>query len=445
MKLMAHQKKSVAFCKNRRYVADFSDAGTGKTLVQIVDFAQRNKKTRKAMLVIAPKSLLKAAWANDIKKFAPHLKVSIAWAHNRKEAMEEPADVYVTNVDAAVDLQKYPKKIWDKFDTLVLDESTQCKNPSAKRSKAVATLAKQFKWRRILTGTPMPQSILDLWNQIYILDEGKHLGASFYHFRSQTCQPEQTGPNATHVKWVDRPGVEKVVTALLDDMLVRNKFEECVDIPANHQYAMEVELSAQHLKFYNNFVKEQLAEIQGKTISAVNAAALNVKLLQILSGAAYDDQGTYSIIDTVRYAMTADLVEARKHSTVWYQWRHQLAEVKKEFDARKIPYAVWDPDTPQLADEFQEGKYQALLCHPQNAAHGLTLTRATSTILCSPTFNLEHYLQLLRRIYRIGQKEKTETIVLVAPDTRDEVAWLRMLGKKVRQDDFFTSLEELKK
>ena len=79
--------------------------------------------------------------------------------------------------------------------------------------------------------------------------------------------------------------------------------------------------------------------------------------------------------------------------------------------------------------------------HPASAGHGLTLTRATATILASPTYNLEHYLQLYKRIYRIGQKEKTETIVIVGEGTRDEHAWARMLDKKVRQDDFFTSIK----
>jgi SNF2 family DNA or RNA helicase len=441
----AHQAASLKFCARRKLVADFSDPGTGKSLVQILDFAKRNKREKKAMQIFAPKSLLKAAWANDIQKFAPQLTISIAWAANRKEAMQAKADVYITNIDAATDLVTYPKAFWSKFDTIVVDESTAIKNPTAKRSKALAKISKHFKYRRILSGTPMPQSIVDLWHQIYLLDEGKRLGPSFRHFRAQTCVPEQNGPEANNLKWIDRPGIEIAVTALLSDILIRHRFEDCVDIPENHAYKIDVDLSARHRKFYRDFEAAQLIEFKGKTITAVNAAALNVKLLQLASGASYNDQGDYSLITTERYELTADLVEARAHSTVWYQWRHQLEELRKEFDRRKLVYAVWNPDHPEIADEFQAGRYQALLCHPQNAAHGLTLTRATSTILCSPTFNLEHYLQLARRIYRIGQKQKTETIVLVAPETRDEVAWLRMLGKKVRQDDFFTSIEELRK
>jgi SNF2 family DNA or RNA helicase len=120
---------------------------------------------------------------------------------------------------------------------------------------------------------------------------------------------------------------------------------------------------------------------------------------------------------------------------------HQLRELEKVLNTNKVDYVVWNPNRPIIAEEFQAGKYQAILCHPQSAAHGLTLTRATASILCSPTYNLEHFLQLYKRIYRIGQKSKTETIVIVGKRTRDKHAWTRMLDKRIRQDNFFSSME----
>lgn len=441
MKPMRHQLESLEFCRMRRRVFDMSSPGTGKTLVQIIDFAAQHKKDRKALLVLAPKSLLKAAWANDIRKFAPHLKVSIAWAHNRKEAFATPADVYITNIDAVTDLVKWPKTHWAGFGRIVVDESTAYKNPQSKRSKAVAKLAKHFEWRRLMSGTPMPQGICDLWHQVYILDEGKRLGTSFFNFRAQTCTPIQNGPSAQHIKWIDKDGIQDAVVALINDMVVRHQFEDCVDIPPNHQYARAIELSPKHARFYADFETSQLALIEGKTITAINAAALNTKLLQVASGAVYNDQGGYSLIDNARYELILDLVEERKHSIVFYQWGHQLEELSKEAKKRRVSYCVWNPDKPDLEQQFQAGMYQTMFAHPASAGHGLTLTRATATILASPTYNLEHYLQLYKRIYRIGQKEKTETIVIVGEGTRDEHAWARMLDKKIRQDDFFTSIK----
>jgi hypothetical protein len=237
----------------------------------------------------------------------------------------------------------------------------------------------------------MPQTICDLWHQIYLLDEGKRLGSSFYQFRSATCEPNQVGPSTKMVQWADKPGIEELITSMISDITIRHRFEDCVDIPSNHLYSVEIDLEPRHLKLYRKFEETQLASINGKTITAINAAVLNNKLLQVASGASYHDQGGYSLIDTTRYELIADLVEARKHSTVWYLWLHQLEELKKTFAARKIPFVVWDPDHPMIEQEFQAGKYQAILCHPQSAGHGLTFTRATASILCSPTYNLEHY------------------------------------------------------
>ena len=441
MKPMAHQTKSLKFMASRPRVFDMSDPGTGKTYVEIMDFAQQHKKDGKAMMVFAPKSLLKAAWGNDVRKFAPHLKVSICWAKNRQEALNTPADVYVINVDGVTDLLKQPKTFWKKFGRLVIDESTAFKHRDSLRSKAMKKISEYFSISRLLSGTPMPNGVCDLWHQMLILDGGERLGKNFFAFRSACCFPEQTGPSAQHLKWVDKPGIEDAVVALISDITIRHVFEECVDIPANHKYALELELTDKHLKFYQKFEQTQLEAFEGTTITAINAAALNTKLLQVASGAVYNDQGGYTMLDTSRYEMIIDLVEERKHSVVFYLWDHQRDELVKAAKKRGISHTIWNPDTPQIEQEFQAGMYQVLFAHPQSAGHGLTFTKGTATIWSSPTYNLEHYLQGLKRIHRIGQKEKTETIVIVAKDTRDEHAWARMQDKKVRQDDFFTAIK----
>jgi SNF2 family DNA or RNA helicase len=102
---------------------------------------------------------------------------------------------------------------------------------------------------------------------------------------------------------------------------------------------------------------------------------------------------------------------------------------------------VWNPDHPEVADEFQTGQYQVLFAHPQSAGHGLTLTKGTATIWASPTYNLEHYLQGLKRVHRIGQKDKTETIVIVAEGTIDEKVWTALQAKNVKMTNLLTEME----
>lgn len=441
MKPMAHQKVSLKLLEKQKAVADFSDPGTGKTMVEILDFARRHKKDGKAALVCCPKSLMTAAWANDIKKFAPHLTVSIARAKGRLDALTASADIYIVNHDGIKDLLKFKPAFWKKFGTFIVDESDAYKHHTSQRSKAAAKIVKHFEWRRVMCGTPNANGICDLWHQYYLLDQGKRLGSSFYGFRSAVCTPQQSGPSTQMVKWIDKEGIEPVVTALVADITIRHKFEECVDIPANHMYAVEFELQPKHMKVYRNMEDECIALLNDGKVTAVNKATLGTKLLQIASGAVYNDDDAYSKVANERYELVLDLVEARRHSIVFYHWKHQLEELLAEAKKRKISNVVWNPDKPEIEQQYQKGFYQVLFAHPQSAGHGLTLTKGTATIWASPTYNLTHFQQGLKRIHRIGQTEKTETIVVVANNTIDEKVWAALQQKKVSMDSL---LEELK-
>lgn len=437
IKPFKHQEKSIAFFNKTPISLDASDPGTGKTGSHICWYARRPVRTRKRMLVLAPKSILDCSWADDIKKFAPTLNTTVAYARNRKEALASNSDVLVTNHDAVKELMKQHKRWFDTFDTIVVDESTAFKHRTSARSRALAKIVKHFKYRRILTGTPNSNGICDLWHQIYLIDDGKRLGKSFFSFRNATCTPVQTGPRAEHITWVDSEGIEEKVFMLIEDITVRHIFEECTDIPKNHQYPLSYTLPAKHRKLYGEMEDTSLLLVKERSISAINGAVLYQKLMQVASGASYDDYGEYTLLDTERYEMTMDLVEQRKHSVVAFLWAHQKAELIKLAEKRGIRYAVIDGTVSsarrtQIVTDYQKGAYQVLFANPAAAAHGLTLTRGCATIWPSPTYNLEHFKQFNRRIYRIGQKNKTETIVLVAKGTVDERVYDAYLGKDAR-------------
>ena len=440
-KAMKHQTASLKFLKTRKVAADFSDPGTGKTYVEIMDFLQQWKKDGKALLVLCPKSLMRAAWANDIKKFAPQLKVSVCNATKRQESLDASADVYIVNVDGVKDLVKLKPAFWKKFGRVVVDESDAYKHHTSQRSKAAAKVVKNFEWRRILSGTPTSNGICDLFHQIFILDGGKRLGTSFFGFRSACCTPEQVGSNANMLRWTDKEGIELQIGALISDIVIRHKFEDCVDIPQNYIYAVPTQLTAKHRKVYDTLESNAFAILEDTSVTAINKAVLMGKLLQCVSGAVYNDDGGYSLIESERYEIAIDLVEARAHSVVFYTWEHQLVEMIKLAKARKISHVTWDSNHPEIETDFQAGKYQVLFAHPASAGHGLTLTKGTATIWPSPTYNLTHFRQGLKRIHRIGQQEKTETIVIVAEDTRDELAWEALNYKGKNMDALLKEFE----
>lgn len=448
-KLMKHQLKSRAFLKTRKRVLDFSDAGTGKTPVHITDFADRRKKRNgKCMLVLAPKSLLKSAWGNDIRKFAPELTYSIARAENRDDAFKVTADVYITNIDAAMWLAQQKASFFKKFDSLVIDESTTIKHRTSGRSKAVKKIVKYFEWRRALSGTPVSNGICDIWHQAYIVDDGARLGKAFFAFQKATCVPEDNGG---FLKWVDKEGIEPVVGALLEDITIRNKFEDCVDIPPNHQFSVSFALTESHRELYEELREQKTVANNGRSVTAINGAVLYSKLLQCASGAAYADPlneaSSYTLLDTGRYELVNDLVEAREHSIVFFSWAHQRDELIKSAKARKLKFEMIDGtvtrkgERERITEAYQRGEYQVLYANAQTIGHGLTLTKGTRTIFASPTPNLEHFLQAYKRIYRITQKQKTETIMVIAEGTIDEYVWEQCQKKNVKQSDLLAYLE----
>lgn len=155
------------------------------------------------------------------------------------------------------------------------------------------------------------------------------------------------------------------------------------------------------------------------------------------SGAVYEHTGKYHLIDPGRYELTLDLVEERKHSLVFYLWQHQRDYLVEHAKKRGIKFCLYDSSAAQsvrtqMIKDYQNGFYQVMFAHPQSAAHGLTLTRGTATIWPSVTYNLEHFVQGNKRVFRNGQKSKTETIIIVAPDTLEEKVYEKLQGKNIR-------------
>lgn len=363
--------------------------------------------------------------------------MSIATAEVREQAFQQNADCYVINHDGVKWLAKQPSSFFARFDTLVVDESGAFKHHTSQRSKAISKIKRYFTYRYLLNGTPSPNSITELWHQLYILDDGHRLGPSYFAFRQSVCTPKQVGPASNMLKWSDRVGAAEAVAQRIEDITIRHKFEECIDIPPNHAYSIPYFLTPAQLQAYEEMRLAQVALLNAtELITAVNAAVVTTKLLQIASGAVYDERGDWHLIDRERYELVMDLVEQRQHSVVFFLWRHQKELLIEEATKRGITYglidgSVSDKKNAEAVSYFQKGFYKVVFAHPKSAAHSLTLTRGEATIWASPTYDLEWYLQGLRRIYRAGQAKKTETITIVAAGTIEERVQAALDAKSV--------------
>lgn len=439
--LFQHQQQDLDFILQQPRVLNFSDAGTGKTRTSIEAIRARKKEGR--TLVLCPKSIMAPAWGEDLTKFAPELNYSLAYAENRAEAFSAKNHVVIMNHDGLLWLEKVvinnKTPVLNGFCQLIVDESTAYKN-DCRRSKVLNKLKKYFKYRILMTGTPYTNSMTDIWRQALIADDGQHLGNSFYRFRDQICTGRQLGNGIT--VWDDKPGVEPVVYHLLKDICIRHKLEDCIDIPENTTREVYYELDKKHRIVYEKMEDDAILELSSGNITALNAAILANKLLQIVSGAVYNQFGQYTIMDTARYELIAELANEYPQVLIAFNWRHQKEQLLKLLpDAKIIDGEISANRRNELVTDFQAGHIKQLLIHPKSGAHGLTLTAGHATIWASPTYSSEEFTQFNRRIYRAGQNKKTQTILITAKHTIEEKVYAKLQGKLTKAHrimDLFT-------
>ena len=434
----AHQQATTEWIVSRPSSFVTSDPGTGKTR-SVLDAFVKGRARGEKLLVFGPLSILKSAWGGDIDQFQPQLTYAIVHGPKKLQALESSADILLANHDAARWCADNKDKL-NNIGWLCIDEFTAFKNPATQRTKHLQVLInnllmKGLRYRIAMSGTPTPNTITEIWQPARLIDDGQRLGTQFWSFRSQMCMP--TYNYGGYTTWMDKPEAIEIVASMLLDMNIRHKLEDCVDIPTRSYHTKYTTLSPKLQKMYETMAKQAIIELDaGELASAVNAGVKTRKLLQICTGAIYNDNGTTSIIDTDRYQMIMELVRERKCSIVCCNWKHEINNLATMADKEHILYEVINGDTPvnkrpRIVELFQAGAYKMLLVHPQAAGHGLTLTRAKTTIWCSPTYNSEHYIQANQRFYRIGQTDKTEVIHIAAKNTWEGQVYERSLNPKL--------------
>ena len=447
--LWPHQQATYDFGKDLPGLVDGSDPGSGKSLAHakiIENHLENNKGTR--ALIVCPKTLVRSAWKQEFTTWLPNIDIALAEApeDSRIAAFESDAPVVVMNVDGLKWLAHQGKRWVNKQlgdnAVLVCDESHTLKNPTAQRTKAAIAISKLFKKKHIASGTIAPNSVTELWSQMMIVDGGIRLGKRYFPFRNLMQDQIIKGRFS---EWHDKPHAVDVVYGLLNGIVIRHSFDEVMKhVPSMDQRVVWYELGPKHMDKYRTLERDAYIEHRGKVVNAVNAAALAGKLLQCASGAIYSESDErrreWTVFDSERYELIADLVEGREHCIVFWLWEHQRDELQKIFDKRKIVYGKLDGSVTsavkreQTVNDLQEGKMKCLLMHPDTGAYGLTLTKATSVIYASPVYEAKRKIQGDARVRRGMQDKVTESIVIIAKDTRDEIAYQVFSGKRDRLD-----------
>lgn len=418
------------------------DMGMGKTVITLTainDLLYDYFDVAK-VLVIAPLRVAETTWTDECQQWNHLAGLTISPAigtlSERVRALKTKADVYTINRENVVWLVDYYGKDWP-FDMVVIDESSSFKNHQSKRFKALKRVRPVIKRLVELTGTPAPNGLMDLWSQLYLLDRGKRLGKTIGQYRRQFFKP---GAGSGHIvyEWNLQKGAEQEIFNRISDICVSMKSSDYIALPEVMYNIVPVKLSTPVQREYKRLAKDLILKVNGDEIVANTAAALSGKLLQMSSGAVYDDAGHVIKIHNAKLEALEDIVSANEHKAVlvFYWFKHDLDRLKEKF-----PKAV-QLKTAADIKAWNNGEISIMLVHPASAGHGLNLQYGGSIIVWfSLSWSLELYQQANKRLHRSGQ---THTVVihhLVAQGTIDEDVMKALQGKKVTQETMITAIK----
>ncbi len=415
----------------------FLDMGMGKTvcaLTAIVELLHNCFEVAK-VLIIAPKRVAEDTWSREINKWdhTKHLKIVkvLGTAKQRINALESSADIYVINRENTEWLVNFYKKDWP-FDMVVIDELSSFKSSKARRFRALRKVRPFIKRIVGLTGTPAPNGLIDLWSQLYLLDQGERLGKTVTGYRERYFEPGKRDPRRGIVfEWKPKPMAEEAIYGKISDICISMQAKDYLELPERINNVIPVSLPATARKKYEQLERDLLLPFAESDVVADTAAVLSNKLLQMANGAVYDENGGVKYIHNAKLEALEDVIEAAngKPVLVYYAYRHDRDRIKAKFpNARSL-------DTEKDIIDWNDGKIDLLITHPASAGHGLNLQAGGHIIVWfGLVWSLELYQQANARLDRQGQQHSVIVHHLVAEGTIDEDVMKAIEGKAVGQE-----------
>ena len=396
------------------------------------------------VLVIAPKRVAEDTWTREAAKW-DHLQgltISpvLGTAAQRTAALDADADLYVIgrdNVVWLVDLLQKRRRGWP-FDMIVIDELSSFKNPQAKRFRALRKAVPCASRVVGLTGTPSPNGLMDLWAEVYLLDQGERLGRTIGRYRDDYFRPGMRN-GYTVYKWEPRKGAAEEIRKRISDICVSMSAADYLQLPERIDNVIPVKLTEAERKIYEEMEQDQLLQLgEDETVVALNAAAVMSKLLQIANGCVYTESGAYAMIHERKAEALEEIVDTTAEPVlVFYSFRHDLVAIRK-----RIPEAK-TLDGPDDIAAWNRGEIRVLLAHPASVGYGLNLQEGGHVIVWyGLTWSLELYQQANARLYRQGQEKPVIVHHLIAEGTVDEQVMKALQAKDMSQAALLAALKE---
>ncbi len=435
MQLMQHQREFLELSRTTPRYGLFFDCGTGKTIAILSCINADRVKT----VVVCPKSIMHSAWVGDAANF-PALKTVVCWANHpkdRKKLISTPgADVLIMNPELFKRHQA--DLIAAGVKRVVVDESSCLKNHKSQMTKATIQFADRMQSVYLLSGTPAPNDETEYWGQLRTIKRGI-VSDSFYAFASQYFFPQKRRfrDREVIVGWQLKSHMKDQFYRLLDSVSRTIRKEDAVDLPEQTDIYRVFDLSPDEKEIYTAIEDELIQVVEALHGEPINATNNTLMRLRQATGGAFYDAGRLVSFGSSKLAELVDVLEdiGNKQVVIWAAFTHEIERIASDLFLRDrcaiIDGSVNHIERARRIGDFQDGKLRYLICQPQAAGHGITLTAANYAINYSVVMgSYEVWKQSRDRIHRKGQRWPCTYIHLIAKDTCD---WQIIKGVEKKQ------------
>lgn len=451
--LHSYQIYAKNFMLQHPFCGLFLQMGLGKTSIVLEALWELNPTAH--VLVIAPKTIARCTWLNEIKKWNMQFRTQSLIVNEKgkqlsKKKREEiysqipssPPTIYFINRDIVTKLvEQFPDKKWP-FKTVIIDESQSFKSYNAERFKAIKKVRPYISRMVLLTGSPAPKSLMDLWAQIFLLDMGDRLGKTITAYRTEYFDPGLI-VNGYPVTWKLKKGADRQIYARIADLVISMK-NHYIQLPAITFNPVTVDMDDDEYAVYKEMMKTNVLEVGDQVIEASNAAVLSAKLSQMASGSLYTDakKHEYTVIHKHKLEVCEYIINNTPGNVlIAYHFQSDKDMLTNYLTEQGFQPIVFD-GSPEMEHDWNQGEIPIMLLQPASCGFGVNLQIGGSTLIWyTLPWSLEEYEQTNARIYRQGQQNPVIIHQLMTNHTIDTKILKALEAKDTSQQRLIQAVE----
>ena len=450
MKFKPHpyQKEAIKMLLKEPSSGLFLDPGEGKTscVLAALDILKQKGMFKRALVFATLNIIQLETWQDEIRKWGFSKEFDFSVLHGKGRDLKNISEITLINYEGLGWLYENKRVLKNKFDVLVLDESDQVKSFSAQRFKMFKKIIHLFERRYILTGTPAPKNLMDLFSQMYLLDEGERLGRYITHYRNEYFNP----CGFKGYQYDLQEGADDKIHKKIKDIIYRPS-KDYLKIPKEKYNDIIIKLPKKVMKQYKELEDDYILEVEAGTITAANAGVMSQKLRQVSNGCVYGEGKKPVRIHDYKLEACKSIVSELQGNPVLigYEFRHELDALLKIFPGAPFIGTTLSNKKPtakqknKIKDDWNKGDVPILLGQISSIARGLNIQESGHTIiLYGHTHHLGDLIQFIRRLRRQGQKKRVVVHRLICKGTVDEDIILSQNAKKKTQDNLLDAMRK---